>query len=73
MDDRHFVICIKISGYEASLEPRKVDEVLPDPFAREHGQLRVMEESGEDYLYPASFFLDVELRRDAVDQVAHAA
>jgi hypothetical protein len=46
------VICILNRGYEVSLEPRKVYEVLRDPDAAKHGQLRVVDESGEDYLYP---------------------
>lgn len=68
-----FVVCIKNSGYEASLEPRKLYVLLPDPLATEHGQVRVVDESGEDYLYPASFFLDVELPSSVAEQVAHAA
>ena len=51
------VVCIDNTGYPASLEPRKLYQVLPDPEAKAHGQLRVVDESGEDYLYPASLFL----------------
>ena len=57
------VICISNIGYEVSLEPRKVYEVLADPDAAKHGQLRVIDESGEDYLYPRSHFAEIDLPR----------
>ena len=54
---RRFAVCLKNTGYEASLEPRKIYEVLPDQEAEKHRQLRVIDESGEeDYQYPESFF-----------------
>lgn len=53
---RRFAVCIRNDGYDVSLEPRKIYEVLPDRDAVEHDQIRVIDESGEDYLYPASFF-----------------
>ncbi len=56
-----FVICIKNEGYAASLEPRKVYQAIPDAGAAEHGLLRVVDESGEDYLYPAEYCLPIEL------------
>ena len=55
------VICILNTGYEVSLERRKVYEVLRDPAAAKHGQLRVVDESGEDYLYPESHFAEIVL------------
>jgi len=58
---RKFVVCLKNKGYEASLEPRKIYQVLPDPVAAKHQQLRVIDESGEDYLYPKSFFSPIDL------------
>jgi hypothetical protein len=51
---RKFVICLKNKGYEVSLEPRKIYQVLADRDAAAHQQLRVIDESGEDYLYPAN-------------------
>ena len=54
-------MCLKNTGYEASLEPRKIYEVIPDQEAEKHRQLRVIDESGEDYLYPESFFATIEL------------
>lgn len=49
------------NGYEASLELRKIYEVLPDEFATSHGMVRVIDESGEDYLFSAKYFVSVEL------------
>lgn len=60
---RQFAVCLKNKGYEASLEPRKIYEVLPDQQAERHRQLRVIDESGEDYLYPEEFFAPIELPR----------
>jgi hypothetical protein len=56
-----FVVCLKNKGYEVSLEPRKIYQVLADPDAARHRQLRVIDESGEDYLYPASYFTPIDL------------
>jgi len=58
---KHFVICLKNKGYDASLERRKIYQVLPDSKAAKHGLIRVVDESGEDYLYPQSFFAPIEL------------
>lgn len=52
-----YVICIDNSGYEASLEHRKVYQLIPDEEAAKHQQLRITDESGEDYLYPESCFV----------------
>ena len=61
------VLCLRNKGYEVSLERRKIYQVMPDRDAATHGQLRVIDESGEDYLYPATFFepifLPTRLRR----------
>ncbi len=51
------VLCIDNSGYAASLEPRKLYQALPDSQAKARKQIRVIDESGEDYLYPAALFL----------------
>lgn len=55
------VVCLDNSGYEAALERRKLYGVLPDSDAESKGLLRVIDESGEDYLYPARMFHKVEL------------
>ena len=58
---RKFVVCLKNKGYEVSLEPRKIYQVLPDSDAARHRQFRVIDESGDDYLYPAAYFSLIEL------------
>ena len=55
------MICVKNSQYPASLELRKIYRVLRDADAAEYGLLRVMDESGEDYLYPADRFVPIDL------------
>ncbi len=67
------VICTNNMGYEASLELRKLYEILPDSDAATHGQLRVIDESGEDYLYPKSSFASVTLPQETLQQIFHAA
>ena len=52
----HFLICIENDGYAASLEKRKIYVALPDAMALKHGQVRAIDESGEDYLHSKSFF-----------------
>jgi len=58
---KKFVVCLKNTGYEVSLEPRKIYQLLPDLEAAKHKQLHVVDESGEDYLYPATYFSPIEL------------
>ena len=67
------VICTENSGYEASLELRKLYEAIPDSDADSHGQARVIDESGEDYLYPKSFFTRINLPQETIQQIFHAA
>ena len=55
------VVCLTNEGYNVSLESRKLYVALPDADAERHGQLRILDESGEDYLYPAHLFAAVEL------------
>lgn len=56
-----FVICMRNEGYAASLEARKVYRCLPDTDAESRSMLRVIDESGEDYLYPADYFVPIDL------------
>ena len=60
-----FVLCVRDGGYPASLEIRKVYRVLPDADAGRHGLVRVVDESGEDYLYPEDLFVPIELPTSA--------
>ena len=70
--NHEFVICVKNSDYPASLELRKLYEVLPDSTAKERRLLRVIDESGEDYLYPENFFVSVRLEEPARRAVRRA-
>ena len=56
-----FVVCVENSKYPASLELHKIYRVVPDQDAAREGDLRVVDESGEDYLYPAEWFAAVEV------------
>jgi hypothetical protein len=60
-DPTRFVVCIKNAGYPASLELHKIYRVLPDNEAAEDDDIRVVDESGEDYLYPASYFAAIKV------------
>jgi len=68
-----YVICVNNDDYAASLEVRKLYASLPDDDAAQHGQLRVIDESGEDYLYPASYFVAVDLPADVEKTIAEVA
>ena len=65
MKRKRFAICIDNEGYRASLDVRKVYRVLPDGGAERAGRLRVVDESGEDYLYPRERFVPVEIPKPA--------
>ncbi len=68
-----FAVCLKNKGYSASLEPRKIYRVLPDDGAARHKLIRVVDESGEDYLYPADYFAPISLPKTLVEALALAA
>ncbi|MGA7808297.1 hypothetical protein [Bradyrhizobium sp.] len=58
---KQLVVCVDNEGYPASLEKRKIYVALRDAAAEKHGLLRIIDESGEDYLYPKSFFRTIAL------------
>ena len=64
MADTRFVICIDNSEYPASLEVRKIYEALGDEKAESEGFIRIIDESGEDYVYPARNFIFADLPDD---------
>jgi uncharacterized Ntn-hydrolase superfamily protein len=68
-----FVVCVKNRGYTASLELRKLYQALPDDAAAKLRQIRVVDESGEDYLYPENYFVEVRLPQEAERAVRRAA
>jgi hypothetical protein len=72
IDHPRFVICIRNSGYLASLELRKLYEVLEDGAAEQDAMIRVIDESGEDYLYPSDMFVAAPLPAAIEDAVLHA-
>lgn len=61
MKTKGFVICVDNSEYPASLELHKIYRVIPDKNAQADGDLRIIDESGEDYLFPADYFLPIQL------------
>jgi hypothetical protein len=60
-----FVICINNKGYEVSLERGKVYRTLDDEKASQHNLIRVIDESGEDYLFPDKYFVPIKLPKAA--------
>jgi hypothetical protein len=70
---RRFAVCINNKGYPAALELHKIYRVLPDEDAAEDGDVRVIDESGDDYLYSAERFVEVELPRPVRRSLLHAS
>ena len=70
--EQRFALCIENKDCE-DLEKRKVYQILPDEAAAKEGYLRVVDESGEDYLYPDSYFILVKLPRKAEDALVMAS
>lgn len=70
---KHFMICVDNHGYKSSLEIRKLYVVLTDRMAEKHHQVRVIDESGEDYLYPENFFAPVRLPNITKEKLELAA
>jgi hypothetical protein len=70
---RRFVVCVSNKGYEASLERNKLYLVRPDPQAEKDGDIRIVDESGEDYLYPAEWFVAVEVPKAAEASLVKAS
>ena len=56
-----FAVCVNNHGYLASLDLHKVYRVLPDEVAARDGDLRLIDVSGEDYLFPADYFVPIEV------------
>ncbi|MDQ2084425.1 hypothetical protein RA307_29930 [Xanthobacteraceae bacterium Astr-EGSB] len=70
---KQLVVCVDNEGYPSSLERRKIYVALRDPDAEKHGLLRIVDESGEDYLYPKAFFRVVALPQSVKKAVLAAA
>lgn len=69
---RKYVICIRNEGYEESLELRKIYQSLEDHEAQKDGLLRVVDED-EDYLYPSSWFLSIDLPHEVEEAILETA
>lgn len=69
--ENQFVVCINNKDYQASLEIRKIYRVMSDSNASQHQMIRVVDESGEDYLYPSNYFIPIELPK-AVEEAFSA-
>lgn len=70
---KQFAVCIDNRGYPASLELHKIYRVIPDGDAAAEGDLRVVDESGEDYLYSADRFVEIEPPQTVQRSLLHAA
>ena len=73
MKDTKFVICINNSDFPVSLEIRKIYKAIPDSEAAKTDQIRVIDESGEDYLYPVACFIDANLSEEIQEALAKVA
>lgn len=72
-NEKRFAVCVRNDEYEGALELRKIYEVLEDKDAEPHDLVRVIDESGEDYLYPREWFLPIQLPHnieEAIEQLA---
>ena len=67
----HFAVCVKNTGYPSSLELHKIYRVIPHEDAAEEGDIRVVDESGEDYLYPAKWFAELKLPQEVQKSLMH--
>ena len=64
-----YVLCIENKDCD-DLEKRKIYQIIPDDDAKQEGYLRVVDESGEDYLYPESYFIPIQLPRAAQEALS---
>ncbi|MEK7436930.1 MAG: hypothetical protein AAB150_08610 [Pseudomonadota bacterium] len=69
----HFAVCVKNTGYPSSLELHKIYRVIPDEDAAAARDIRVVDESGEDYLYPAKWFAELKLPQEVQESLLHVA
>ena len=72
-NESRFVVCVKNKGYAAALELRKLYQVVEDQTAAKLHQIRVIDESGEDYLYPEDYFVPVQFPQSAEKAVRRAS
>jgi hypothetical protein len=70
---KQLVVCVSNDGYDVSLERRKIYIALRDETAEQHGMLRIIDESGEDYLYPKAMFRPIALPQSVRKAILAAA
>ena len=70
---KRYVLCVSNYKYPAPLEVRKVYQHVSDLKAESHSQIRVIDESGEDYLYPSDLFIPIEVPQEAARAFAHGS
>jgi hypothetical protein len=68
-----YVVCLSNAGYRASLIPRRIYRTVPDIDADKRGLVRVIDESGEDYLYPRKLFSAIDLPKAAAERFARSS
>lgn len=71
--ETRFAVCIQNVDFPASLERRKIYQIIPDDDAARHQLVRVIDESGEDYLYPVNYFLQIDLPPAVKEALLQAA
>ena len=67
-----FVVCINNTDYPASLEMHKIYRVITDKDAKDEGDIRIIDESGEDYLYPSSYFVPIQVPQTVEESLLKA-
>ena len=72
-NDNGFAVCLKNEGYLLSLEKHKIYRILTDPEAEKNGELRIIDESGEDYLYPEDWFAKIEVPKSVETSLLRTA
>lgn len=66
----HFAVCINNAAYPDDLKLRTIYQVLPDESAARSNYLRIVDETGEDYLYPAELFVSIDVPAEAQKAIA---
>jgi hypothetical protein len=72
-EQKHFAVCVENGDYAGTLELKKLYEVIDDPSAEKRNYVRIIDESGEDYLYPRAWFLPVQLAPNVEEALAQLA
>jgi hypothetical protein len=68
-----FVVCINNTNYPASLELHKIYHVIADKDAEDEGDIRIIDESGEDYIYPSSYFVSIQVPQTVQESILRAS